>query len=103
MAHLSGTVVVIGGKKIDTDGNLVDADGVTKEVSIAIDTGKLVIPVGVTGGAAKIVADQLLRIEETDDQGRRVRPKNKDIEYLLDGARTNDEIIKKVFEIIKQQ
>ena len=103
MAHLAGAVVVIGGKKVDADGNLVDADGVIKEVSIAIDTGKLVIPVGSTGGAAKIVANQLLSIDETDDQGMRVRPKNKDIEYLLEDARTTDEIISKIFEIIKQQ
>lgn len=48
----AGVCVVLGGNK-EKDGETVPADGVRKEVEIARELGKLVVPVGATGHVAR--------------------------------------------------
>lgn len=103
MAQLAGTIVVIGGIKNTNDGEVVIADGVLKEVEIGLANGKLIIPVGSSGGAATQVAKNLLAIDCNNDDGDRVRPRNEDIEFLLNNDLDIGQIVEKVFEIIRDR
>lgn len=51
--------VVICGEKKDDKGNLIPSPGVIEEVKISQNQGNLIIPIGVSGGAAKIVWEEM--------------------------------------------
>jgi hypothetical protein len=48
-----GALVVVAGNKADANGGCIPSSGVEEEVQIAIDLGKPVIPIGLTGHVAK--------------------------------------------------
>lgn len=51
--------IVICGEKKDDKGNLIPSPGVIEEVKISQNQGNLIIPIGVSGGAAKIVWEEM--------------------------------------------
>jgi hypothetical protein len=53
MISLAGVAIFIFGNKIDSDGNIVVANGVIREWEIAVERGRVPIPVGLTGWAAQ--------------------------------------------------
>lgn len=53
-----GVVIFVFGNKSDS-GTITDADGVFKEFEIARQKGKIVIPIGITGGASKKLFDAI--------------------------------------------
>lgn len=46
-------------EKKDDKGNLIPSPGVIEEVKISQNQGNLIIPIGVSGGAAKIVWEEM--------------------------------------------
>jgi hypothetical protein len=60
MIALSGIAIFIFGNKAATDGSIVVANGMIREFEIAVSHDRIPIPVGVTGFAAKQIADQVL-------------------------------------------
>jgi hypothetical protein len=56
----AGIALFLFGNKKDRDGELVVADGVLREFEIARQQGAAVLPIGATGSAAKILADQVV-------------------------------------------
>ena len=101
MAQLAGAIVVVGGTKHNHEGSVIVADGVLKEVEIGLERGKLIIPIGSTGGAAEKVAQQLIKMETHDSNGNRLRPDDADIEYLMRNDLSENEMVKKIFRIIE--
>ena len=55
-----GIAIFLFGTKLDEGGELVIADGMLREFDIAREQGVAVIPVGATGGAAKVLSDKVL-------------------------------------------
>jgi hypothetical protein len=55
----AGICVVVAGTKIDGKGALKIADGVLEEYEVAKAAGRVVVPVGCTGGAAKAVWEKM--------------------------------------------
>jgi hypothetical protein len=53
LGRLSGIAIFVGGQKLD-GGKLVDADGVLAECEIATKNGSFLLPIGATGGAARL-------------------------------------------------
>lgn len=53
MISLAGITIFVFGNKPDMDGKIVEANGVIREWEIAVEKGRVVIPVGVTGFAAQ--------------------------------------------------
>lgn len=53
MISLAGITIFVFGNKPDKDGKIVEANGVIREWEIAVEKGRVVIPVGVTGFAAQ--------------------------------------------------
>jgi len=51
--------ILISGKKIDSNNNVVDADGVYDEFKISDAQGNLIIPIEFTGGMAKSIWNEL--------------------------------------------
>ena len=47
--------IVLSGEKKDADGKLIPSPGVMEEVSISRKQGNLIIPVGISGGAAAVI------------------------------------------------
>jgi len=52
-----GALVVVAGNKADAKGCCIPSSGVEEEVQIALDLGKPIIPIGLTGHVAKAVWD----------------------------------------------
>ena len=59
MISLAGVTIFLFGNKLDDTGKIVVADGVIREFEIAIELGRLPIPVGTTGYAAQQIWQQL--------------------------------------------
>lgn len=59
MISQAGVAVFIFGNKKDVNGDIVIADGMLKEFEIAKNAGKIIIPVGSTGGASKEIFEQV--------------------------------------------
>lgn len=100
MAHLTGALVVVGGSKSGPSGEHVVAEGVLEEVRLCQKNGRLVIPVGASGGAAEIVAKEFLSEPEFDVSGARLRPSSDDLAFLLDQSRSIDDIVVRIFAIL---
>lgn len=88
-----GIAIFLFGTKVDEHGALVIADGMLREFEIAREQGVAVIPVGATGGAAKVLADQALTSPATlipelgkygPDAIRHLAEDAADLETLLD-------------------
>lgn len=60
MISETGISIFVFGNKIDNKtGSVVEADGCIKEYEIAKEKGNIIIPIGSTGGAAKIILDKV--------------------------------------------
>lgn len=59
MISLAGIVIVVFGNKKDDSGSITEATGVIREWEIASEKGRIVIPVGSTGYAAKTIMDRM--------------------------------------------
>jgi hypothetical protein len=71
----AGIALFLFGNKKGPNGELVVADGVLREFEIAGQRGAAVLPIGATGSAAKILADQVVSnpdqfTPDLDAQGR---------------------------------
>lgn len=67
MARIAGAIVFIGGAKLER-GHIVDAEGVRAELDAARKIGVFLLPIGSTGGAARTVAEELIRIPMTSQR-----------------------------------
>jgi hypothetical protein len=81
MSRLSGTVIFIGGSKI-VDGKIVDADGVFEEADLAAKAGAFLLPIGSTGGAAAIIANDLLGSKVPSAGREAARPTDEELRRL---------------------
>lgn len=61
MIQQAGVCIFIGGEKSDEEGNSVLADGVIKEFDIATRLGRIIVPIGCTGGAAQKIWAKLAK------------------------------------------
>ena len=90
------SIFMFGNKKDATSGKIVIADGCLEEFRIAKEKGNIIIPIGSTGYAAKIIWDE-------------VKNDISNYQYLSDaidklGEETNvDTIISIIMEIVKKQ
>ena len=57
MIALAGVAIFVFGNKPNPAGGIQDANGVVREFEIAVAHGRIPIPVGVTGFAAKAIWD----------------------------------------------
>lgn len=98
MIDKCGIAFFLFGYKKDKEGNTIIADGVRKEFNIAHEQGKYVFPIGSTGGASKILADEvLLNYEKYNNTS----PAVKKIYFELNLPEiTADKIIEKICAII---
>lgn len=93
LARLSGAVVFVGGAKV-VGGKVVVADGVLQEADLAEAAGAFLLPIGATGGAAKVITDRLLgsalatvgqdAMRPTDDELRALDDNSADASKLVD-------------------
>lgn len=87
MAEMAGTAVFIGGLKA-TNGGTVVADGVLEEFNQCREHGVFLIPIGASGGAAEVIANQLLGSAIPTDGPFRQRPSDTDLKMLLDKSKS---------------
>jgi hypothetical protein len=95
--RLSGIVVFVGGQKV-VHGKIVAADGVYAERDAALRHNAFLLPIGASGGAAKTIAESLLRTS-----GQRPRcPTNKELTALLDERKSVSELIRLTIAIVRR-
>jgi hypothetical protein len=83
MARVSGTVVFIGGT-IRENSALVEAEGVLNERIAAEAVGAFLIPIGASGGAAEVIANELIGSALPFKGPNARRPSDADLRKLLD-------------------
>lgn len=93
----AGVVVVIGGNKRNRAGDLVLSDGILEEVEIARRLGKVIVPIGATGHAARQVWQQAMAnpTEYLQDL-----PATDALQKLGDESASNEQLLTAVFEIL---
>ncbi|AHC80715.1 USG protein [Pseudomonas monteilii SB3101] len=96
MIGLSGVSIFIFGNKIDNE-QLVIANGVVREAEIAIEQGRIVIPVAATGFAAAEVYNLIKAKPELYDAHKWLLVV---IDELADPALSCEEIVKKIADAI---
>jgi hypothetical protein len=97
LARLSGVVVFIGGQKV-VEGRVVDADGVFAERDLARENGSFLLPIGATGGAAKQIAEELIRSQPAKMQ----HPTRSELKSLLDEKNSSFELVTIATNILKR-
>lgn len=95
MISLCGISIFIFGNKID-DGNTVIASGMIEEFNIADELGKIIIPIGSTGGAAKEI---LATMENDADKYPYLKSYWNDLQSCTD----ENVLIRIILEIIASQ
>jgi Sir2- and TIR-associating SLOG family/SIR2-like domain len=100
MIALAGVAIFIFGNKLN-DGKIIDANGVIREFEIAQEKGLVVIPVGATGFAAKLVWEAM--------SGKPDMYKDKGLEWILpmlaelaDVKAPRDQLVEKIVQIIQR-
>lgn len=101
LARLAGIVVFVGGAKIES-GGLVSATGVLEERALADDRGAFLLPVGATGGAASVIADELLTSALPSTGSNARRPTDDELRTLSDASATPDQLADAVLKIVKR-
>lgn len=101
LARQAGIVIFLGGAKAK-DGKLVPASGVLEEFSLAEAAGAFLLPVAVTGGAAKEIADRLLGSSLPATGANATRPTDAELRQLSDPALPRDILVKNIFDILKR-
>lgn len=103
LARQAGIVVFLGGAKFEKD-TLVTATGVLDEFECAVKAGAFVLPVGATGGAAKVLSDRLAGSGGTVVSAA-LRPTDAELKTLsntkhLTTPEGRDKLMKTIFKII---
>lgn len=93
LARQSGVVIFLGGSKM-ADGSLVPAEGVLEEYELAKAEGAFLLPLGATGGAAHVIASELLGSAVPTTGSMAQRPTDKDIKALSDPTTKSSELVK---------
>lgn len=100
LARQSGVVVFLGGSKM-AGGHLVPAEGVIEEYELAKAAGAFLLPIGATGGAAEVIAGEILGSALPTKGSKAQRPTDKDIKVLSDSAAKSSELVKIVRRILE--
>jgi hypothetical protein len=100
MARLSGTVVFIGGARLQ-GGALLEAEGVEAERAAADAVGAFLLPIGASGGAAARIARDLIGSGSPFIGPGARRPTNTELQSLLDTGDTN-ELTAQILKILKR-
>lgn len=98
LSRVGYTIFLCGNKLDPTTGNTVPADGVREEFEISRELGKVLIPVGATGDVARQIWDEAMVEPSKFFPGVGVK---KHLQTLGDITKTNQEIIKAIFAVIK--
>lgn len=93
LARQSGVVVFLGGSKM-AGGNLVPAEGVLEEYALAKTAGAYLLPIGATGGAAEVIAGELLGSALPCTGSNAQRPTDNEIRALSDPSAKSSELMK---------
>lgn len=100
MIALSGIAIFLFGNKTGADGSIIAANGMIREFDIAIDKGRIPIPVGATGFAAEEVANRVLSSPEKFYAGIEwIVPLIRD---LADLNTPRSSLVKKVVDIVQR-
>ncbi len=93
----SGIVIVLAGNRLSADGTIEESPGVIEEVDIATRAGKIVIPIGATGHAARRVWERSMK----DPQQYLPRVAvGSDLRTLGDLTASNHTIIRALFRLL---
>jgi hypothetical protein len=100
MIRLAGIAIFIFGNKLDSNNDIVLANGVKREFEIAMENGLIPLPISVTGYMAKEIFDEMSK------DFKAYFPNNQEIIPMLeDISKTDpkeiDKIINKIIQIIK--
>lgn len=92
-----GCAVFIFGNK-DVDGQVLDADGISKEFDIAVAQGVKVIPIGATGYMSKTLWEEVItNFDKYYNEFPTLKP---DFEFIGDATKDHQQIINRVIKII---
>lgn len=101
LARQAGIVIFIAGTKMQ-DGALIPASGVLEEFTIAKNSGAFLLPVGITGGAARQIADELLGSSVPATGSKAVRPSDDELRQLSDPAADKNTLLNCISSIIRR-
>lgn len=101
LVRLSGVVIFVGGVKF-VDGKSVVADGVMKEFQLAKENSSFLIPIGTTGGAAKLISEELIESNLPSSGDDAIRPTDEELKILNESDVNIDKIIDVVERILKR-
>lgn len=101
LARQAGVVIFLGGAKVE-DEKIISASGVLEEFSLAKAAGAFLLPVAVTGGAAREISDQLLGSLLPAAGAGAVRPTDAELKQLSDPKVSMDALTEQIFDILKR-
>ncbi|MCK7118903.1 SIR2 family protein [Enterobacter roggenkampii] len=104
LARQAGVVIFIGGSKLDK-GDLIPAKGVLKEFECAKKSGAFLLPIAATGGAARVIYEELISSNLSTSGSDAQRPFDKELKQLADTSlllenQSREKLVSMVFEII---
>jgi hypothetical protein len=100
MISLAGVAIFVFGNKLNGDGGVIDANGVIREFQIAIENGRIPIPIAATGFAAQKIWELILQNPNTYYEGMEwIVPL---ITELANPATPPNELIDKLILILKR-
>lgn len=99
MARQAGIVIFLGGAKMEGD-NLVAAGGVIEEFEAAKAVGAFLLPVGATGGAARVISEALLGSDMPWQGVDAARPADEELTALSDEAAQPADLLKVIAAIL---
>ena len=99
MISLAGVAIFIFGNKRNKDGEIIEANGVIREFEIAVENGRVPIPVGLTGFAAKRIFEIISEKPGTYYDGIEwIIPK---IAEIADTELPHTEVVNKIVQILQ--
>lgn len=99
MARVAGTIIFVGGAK-EQDGELVEANGVLEELEIAKAAGARLLPVGATGGAAAVIAQQLIGSELPATGASKRRPTDAALRRLANSDLSPSQLVDETMKVL---
>ncbi|MNR42495.1 hypothetical protein D3C85_1610160 [compost metagenome] len=94
-------VIFLGGAKTD-GGKLVPAKGVLEEFELARASGAFLLPVAATGGAAKVITDQLLGSALAATGAKAIRPTDEELQLLSDPLVQYSVLIDRIINVLSR-
>lgn len=100
MARVSGTMVVIGGRKLDSKGDVITANGAIDEFERALAHHCYILPIGSTGGAAADIANLLIGSKIPSKGPEAQRPSDDILRQLVDETSASEiiKVVSKIFD-----